>query len=46
LATLMSDAAVHHLPVIDGNSIEGLVSKHDVIKALAKRTGKTQENTE
>jgi len=37
LATLMSDTAVHHLPVIDGDNIEGLVSKHDVIKALANR---------
>ncbi len=37
LATLMSDANVHHLPVINGDSVEGLVSKHDVIKALASR---------
>ncbi|MDQ7003128.1 MAG: CBS domain-containing protein [Ghiorsea sp.] len=37
LASLMSDTAVHHLPVINGDSIEGLVSKHDVIQALAKR---------
>ena len=37
LASLMSDTAVHHLPVIDGDNIEGLVSKHDVIKALANR---------
>ena len=37
LATLMSDANVHHLPVINGDSVEGLVSKHDVIKALVSR---------
>ncbi|HIP08087.1 MAG TPA: CBS domain-containing protein [Mariprofundaceae bacterium] len=35
LASLMSEAHIHHLPVIDGDSVEGLVSKHDVIKALA-----------
>ena len=37
LATLMSDANVHHLPVINGDAVEGLVSKHDVVKALASR---------
>jgi CBS-domain-containing membrane protein len=35
LASLMSDNHVHHLPVIDGDSVEGLVSKHDLIKAFA-----------
>jgi len=44
IATLMSDKAIHHLPVIDGDSVEGLVSKHDVIKALAKRAAKAQES--
>ncbi len=34
LASLMSDAHVHHLPVIEGDNVAGLVSKHDVIKAL------------
>ncbi len=37
LATIMSDAHVYHLPVINGDNVEGLVSKHDVIKALAAR---------
>lgn len=37
LATLMSDAKVHHLPVIQAGNVQGLVSKHDVIKALAAR---------
>jgi len=37
LASLMSEAHVHHLPVIDKDSVEGLVSKHDVIKALASQ---------
>ncbi len=35
LASIMSDAHVYHLPVISGDNVEGLVSKHDVIKALA-----------
>jgi CBS domain-containing protein len=34
LASLMSDANVYHLPVVDADSVVGLVSKHDVIKAL------------
>lgn len=37
LASLMGEQHVHHLPVISGDSVEGLVSKHDVIRALAKR---------
>ena len=37
LATLMSEQHIHHLPVISGDNVEGLVSKHDVIKALANR---------
>ncbi|MDQ7003763.1 MAG: CBS domain-containing protein [Ghiorsea sp.] len=34
VASLMSEKHVHHLPVVNGDSVEGLVSKHDVIKAL------------
>ncbi len=37
LATIMSDAHIYHLPVINNGNVEGLVSKHDVIKALASR---------
>ncbi len=37
LASLMGDQHIHHLPVISGDTVEGLVSKHDVIRALAKR---------
>ncbi len=37
LATLMSEAHIHHLPVIDGQSVEGLITKHDLIKAMASQ---------
>ncbi len=36
LATIMSEVHIHHLPVIDGESVEGLVTKHDLIRGLAK----------
>ncbi len=35
IATIMSDHAVHHLPVLENGQVVGLISKHDVIKALA-----------
>lgn len=34
IATLMSDVQIHHLPVLDGDTVVGLISRHDVIKAL------------
>jgi len=34
IATIMSDYAVHHLPVLENGQVVGLISKHDVIKAL------------
>jgi CBS domain-containing protein len=37
IASLMSDAEMHHLPVLDGDSVVGLISRHDVIKALTGR---------
>lgn len=37
IATIMSDARVHHLPVLDGDTVVGMISRHDVIRALAKR---------
>ncbi|MDQ6988697.1 MAG: CBS domain-containing protein [Mariprofundaceae bacterium] len=37
IASLMSEAHVHHLPVIQDGSVEGIITKHDVIRALAKR---------
>ncbi len=36
IAAIMSENNVHHLPVVNNNVVEGLVSKHDLIKALAK----------
>jgi len=39
IATLMGDKKIHHLPVLDGDGVVGLIGKHDVIKALvASRT--------
>lgn len=37
MAALMSEANVHHLPVVAGDTVEGLISKHELIKALANR---------
>jgi len=37
IAALMSEANIHHLPVIKDDLVEGLISKHDVIKALAAK---------
>jgi len=34
VAAVMADEKVHHLPVMDGESVVGMISKHDVIKAL------------
>ncbi|MDQ6981910.1 MAG: CBS domain-containing protein [Mariprofundus sp.] len=34
IAAVMGDENVHHLPVMDGESVVGMISKHDVIKAL------------
>jgi len=36
IASLMTDAKVHHLPVVEGDTVVGLISKHDVIAALVK----------
>jgi len=37
VAAIMSDKSVHCLPVIDGESIVGTITQHDVIKGLAQR---------
>ncbi|MDX8382520.1 MAG: CBS domain-containing protein [Ghiorsea sp.] len=37
IANLMSEAHVHHLPVIADDTVQGILNKHDVIRALAKR---------
>ncbi len=34
VASIMGDRKVHHLPVLDGESVVGMICKHDVIKAL------------
>ncbi|ATX78984.1 CBS domain-containing protein [Mariprofundus aestuarium] len=34
VASLMADQQIHHLPVLDGESVVGMICKHDVIKAL------------
>ncbi|MDX8405832.1 MAG: CBS domain-containing protein [Mariprofundus sp.] len=34
IASIMADKSVHHLPVLDGDVVVGLICKHDVIKAL------------
>ncbi|RMG92511.1 MAG: CBS domain-containing protein [Zetaproteobacteria bacterium] len=37
IATIMSEHGVHHLPVMENGQVVGLISKHDVIRALARR---------
>lgn len=39
VATLMSDRNIHHLPVLDGDTVVGSISKHDMVKALAGKLG-------
>jgi len=34
ISSLMSDQHVHHLPVLEGDEVVGMICKHDVIKAL------------
>lgn len=36
IAAMMSEGNVHHLPVVSNETIEGLITKHELIKALAK----------
>ncbi len=37
IAAVMSDRKIHFLPVVDGEEIAGVITQHDVIKALAQR---------
>ncbi len=37
IATIMADRKIHHLPVIENGAVVGMISRHDVIKALAGR---------
>ena len=34
ISSLMSDKHIHHLPVLEGDFVVGMIGKHDVIKAL------------
>ncbi len=34
IASVMGDRNIHHLPVLDGDAVVGMICKHDVIKAL------------
>jgi predicted transcriptional regulator len=36
ISSIMIDMHVHHLPVLDGDFVVGLICKHDVIKALVE----------
>lgn len=36
ISNIMSERHIHHLPVLDGEFVVGLIGKHDVIKALVK----------
>jgi len=35
LASLMSEKHIHHLPIINNQSVEGILNKHDLIRAFA-----------
>jgi CBS domain-containing protein len=35
IASLMSDKEVHHLPVLEQDMVVGMISRHELIKALA-----------
>jgi len=36
IASIMTDMQVHHLPVLDGDFVVGLICNHDVIKAMVE----------
>lgn len=35
IASIMSEQSVHHLPVLDNDTVVGLISRHELIKAMA-----------
>lgn len=35
IATIMTDKRVHHLPVLDGDKLVGMINQHDVLKAIS-----------
>ncbi len=44
ISSIMIDMHVHHLPVLDGDFVIGMICKHDVIKALVKCRESTASN--
>lgn len=36
IATIMSEKGIHHLPVVRGDKLLGIVGKADIVKAIAK----------
>ena len=36
IATIMSEKGMHHLPVVKGDKLLGIVGKADIVKAIAK----------
>jgi len=38
IAGVMNEDDIHCLPVVDGDSIEGVITQHEVIRALARRS--------
>lgn len=41
IASMMSEKDVHHLPVLENDAVIGLISRHDLIKAMAGSTSTT-----
>ena len=37
IASVMGDKKIHHLPVLDGDTVVGMICQHDVIRALVAR---------
>jgi CBS domain-containing protein len=35
IATIMAEKGLHHLPVVEGGRVVGIVGKHEVIKGVA-----------
>lgn len=36
VASIMAEENVHHLPVVDGDAVVGMITSHDVVVALAR----------
>lgn len=35
IATLMTDKRVHHIPVVDGQKLVGMIGQHDVLRGIS-----------